>query len=180
MYSIRMIARTVIAIVILAVGPIPAAHAAGSVATPKSTGPVWIQRCEPAKDKKSVSYCEVFQELLFQKKGEKQAQRLAEIAVGFPPEKKGAARGVIIVPLGVLLETPFKIQIGEKGNPFIFHPRFCSYDGCISYIDLGQDQLQQMKAADQMTLMLQMASGKPLSIVMSLKGFGPALDKLKR
>lgn len=167
----------------------PFGHAKDAASAPAAQE-FWTVRCMPVRNDKAAKaekdakaanepkYCEVFQRLAVAKKGEKNAKRLAEFAVGFPPDKKGLARGVVVVPLGVLLEKPIKIQLDPK-TEFTFRARFCEPDGCYAFLDLSQDQIEQMKKSEKLTLTIPTLAGNNIAIIMSLKGFGPALDKLK-
>jgi len=143
----------------------------------KVTGEIWSTRCDPPKDK-AAKYCEVFQRLSMTEKDKKEAMRVAEFAIGYPTDKKGA-RGVLILPLGILLDGPLQVQIGS-GAAFTFHARFCDQGGCYSFLELGDDQIDQLKKNDKLTIQFAALNGQKMDIPMSLKGIGPALDKIKR
>ncbi|HRC26460.1 MAG TPA: invasion associated locus B family protein, partial [Alphaproteobacteria bacterium] len=66
--------------------------AAGGVKTES----LWTVRCQESDKKRE--HCEVFQRLIVKETG----ARAAEFAIGFP-EDKNVARGVIVLPLGMLL-----------------------------------------------------------------------------
>lgn len=143
----------------------------------------WTTRCDTLKnpnDKnaKPVKYCEAFQRLAVSKKGQKEMQRVAEFAVGYPPDKKGNPRGVLIMPLGILLEQPLKMQLDE-GKEFTFRVRYCDQTGCLAFLDLSAAKLEEFKKAEKMKITIPATNGKNLGVIMSLKGFGPAVDKVK-
>ncbi len=149
-----------------------------AVAAPRANDVAWSVRCTSPKDKKTPKACEAFQQLSIQQKGQKTFTRLAEMGVGYPAEKKGKPRGVLILPLGVLLEGPMTLKIGDQGAAK-FRIRYCEKAGCYAYLDFEQAQIDAMKKADKMTVSITAVTGKTIAIVMSLKGFGDALEKAK-
>jgi invasion protein IalB len=157
---------------------------AASVSHAKEAEPqFWSTRCDTLKDPndknaKPVKYCEAFQRLAVTKKGEKEMRRVAEFAVGYPPEKKGEPRGVVVMPLGILLEQPLKMQLDE-GKEFTFRVRYCDQSGCLAFLDLSQAKLEEFKKAQKLKINIPATNGKYLNVIMSLKGFGPAVDKIK-
>jgi invasion protein IalB len=162
----------------LAFAPVPAARAAQAAAAAPANVQFWTERCTTPKDKGGKKFCEIFQRLAVQKKGQA-SMRLLEFAVGFPVNNNNQPRGVLIVPLGVSVEKPMTLQIGDKGGQNSFHIRYCEADGCYAFLDLPDALLAQMKGNDKMTVTLPAVNGKNIAIVMSLKGFGTAMDKIK-
>src|SRR4051812_853722 len=90
-------------VLLLITGAVQRQAGAATEAKKAPAAPVqfWDTRCDTPKDKKAAKYCEAFQRLSIQSKDKKDQLRLIELAIGFPPDKKGEARGVLIVPLGV-------------------------------------------------------------------------------
>jgi invasion protein IalB len=165
-------------LVLIGVAGAGLAHAATSAKAPekaqaKTAMPLWAQRCE-----KGTKYCEVFQQLSIKKKDGKAAQRLIEFAVGYPPDKKGQARGVFILPLGTLLIQDTVVSIDGKAA-FTFRVRYCDASGCVAVLDLPDATMAAIRKGKQMTVKLAAQNGQEIDINMQLEGFGAALDKVK-
>ena len=143
--------------------------------------PAWAKRC----DDTDQSYCEIVQQLSVVETG----QRLIEFAIGFPQQKpdeeqkkksaegKDTASGVIILPLGVLLESGMRLQVDDHA-PYKFQARFCQPAGCYAFISLPGPVLELMRKGDTVTVAFKEAGGKTVDIKMSLKGFTKALESI--
>lgn len=164
-----------------AAAPVPsiaATEASPPAASPapakKASGEIWSERCN-AKEKADGpkrGRCEVFQRLIVKDTG----QRLVEVAVGFPREKK-TARGIVIVPLGILLQSGVQLKI-DDGEPFKFQIRYCDNAGCFGYVDLNDGILNTMRSGKKIVLTFQAAKGKTVNVELSLKDFSKALDQV--
>ncbi len=137
----------------------------------KEAGPQWTKRCDKAESGKKGT-CEIFQRLVVKDTG----QRVAEFAVGFP-EKKDAARGVVVLPLGILLTDGAKMQI-DKNEPFTFKPRFCAPEGCFAYVNLNKQILDIMKKGTEISITFQTVKGDNVTVKLSLDGFGKSLKEI--
>jgi len=135
----------------------------------------WKQRCLEQKTEKKQ--CEIFQRI----DTKDTHLRVAEFALGFPHEKdleKGTARGVIILPLGILLEPGFAMKV-DAGKPVSFKPRFCTVAGCVSYVNLGKDIIDSLKKSKTVTFMFQTDNGQNVNLVMSMGGFETGLKEIQ-
>ena len=82
----------------------------------------WAVRCsKPEKGQKDKT-CEIFGRLEMQKT----SMRMAEFAVGFSKDNKKIANGVIILPLGILLEPGVIMKIDDDGKQVPFKASYCS------------------------------------------------------
>lgn len=149
----------------------PASAASGQAvnqaASPEDAEP-WKIRCNNEEAQKSDSKrgkCEVFQQLIVKES----KQRFAEFAIGFPEGQK-EARGIMILPLGILLEAGVEMQIDDK-QPFKFKVRYCEPGGCAAFLSLNDSVLDMFNNGKIAKVTLQTAQGKTLSFEMSLKGF---------
>jgi invasion protein IalB len=139
----------------------------------------WTQRCPEKKpDQKSeTKQCEIFQRIDMKES----SMRVAEFAVGFPQEKgmeKGAARGVVVLPLGILLEEGVQMKI-DDGKPVSFKTRFCTNAGCFSFVMLGKDVLETMKKAKAVTFLFKTSEGQNVNLIMTMGGFEKALKDIQ-
>jgi invasion protein IalB len=136
-------------------------------------GQMWFTRCEPAAKEGAAKQCEAFQRLMIKES----QQRIAEFAVGFGEDKSGAARGVFILPLGILLSEGVQMQIDE-GKAFKFNIRYCEVSGCYAFVNLNAEILDMMRKGNKAIVTFQSTKPQTIRIEMSLKGFGKAFDKV--
>lgn len=134
----------------------------------------WDVRCmdKPPKEeggKSEGEYCEMFSTLSVKETG----QLFMGFAIGFPDEAKGA-RGVLQLPLGVLLTEDMLMQI-DKAKPSKFSVRTCTEKGCFAFLTLSDDLLSQMKKGKQVVVAFKNADGKALAVPFPLSGFTKAL-----
>ncbi|MFH1159074.1 MAG: invasion associated locus B family protein [Pseudomonadota bacterium] len=132
----------------------------------------WVKRCseQPAD-------CEIFQRIDVKKS----SIRIAEFAVGFPQGKdvkKGEARGVAILPLGILLEKGVTMKI-DSGMPSVFKVRTCTKQGCFIYIDLDKNLIDTMRKGNTVYFTFDFVSGQKVNLIMNLAGFGKALKEIQ-
>ncbi len=133
----------------------------------------WQKRCDEVQVKeKKEKYCEVFQRLDVKES----SKRVAEIAVGFP-EGKDAARGVVVLPLGILLE---KITMKvDDSKPAVFNVRYCNSDGCFSFINLGKDIIDAMKKGKKILFSFKTLEGQDVNIFLNLEGFEKVFKEIQ-
>lgn len=132
----------------------------------------WSKRC--SKDAKGAETCEVFARL---ETGGKDNVRVAEFAIT-PVNDKGEAQGVVILPLGILLEQNVAMKMDE-GKPAQFKPRFCTNAGCFSYLNLNKEILSSMRSGKSINFFFKTAEGQDVRLIMSLTGFGKAIKGLR-
>jgi len=140
-------------------------------ANPPPDDDVWQVRCS-AEENDPSRECEIFQRLITTEGG----QRVAEFAVGFPKEEPHA-RGVIILPLGILLTDDIEMQIDDN-EKFRFKARYCTNQGCFAFIALDDKILGMLKKGTRAKIECKAFNGKPININMSLKGFTASLKKV--
>ena len=134
----------------------------------------WAVRCN---DEESVQAdnkrgkCEIYQRQDMKDSG----QRVIELAIGYP-EGQEDARGIFILPMGILLEPGVKLTI-DDGKPLAFGVRYCLPNGCFAYVSLNDDLLSRLSNGTQAVVVR--ANGEPLSIPMPLKGFTKALGEVQ-
>lgn len=154
---------------------------AQTTATSEEKQDAWAVRCQEVENEgKKQNYCETFQNLSIQQTNDKgesaEPQRLIEMALGYSDGK--TVRGVVILPLGVVVEEPLEIEIDGK-NKFTFRVRYCEPSGCYAFLTLNDSTLSRMQKGEEMVVRATAATGQTLDIPMSLKGFAKALDKAK-
>lgn len=152
-----------LALVIIFCGGLHAAQAQDQMQT-------WIPRCNENQGQ-GTQECEIFQRLLVRETG----QRVAEFAVGFPDGRNQNARGVIVLPLGILLNEKTSLQI-DDGAHFNFKMRYCTQNGCYAFLDLTPAIIEMMKKGNEAAFHFITLEGNAMSIDLSLVGFTKALD----
>lgn len=143
-----------------------------AAAQDSSAQSAWGTRCE--KDKKGVpTTCEMYQRLVDVQTG----MRVAEFAIG-RNGGDGVARGVIILPLGVMLPGGILMSIDDQDS-FKFDVRYCTAQGCYAYVDLNEYLLTLMKANGQAIFRYKTYQGEMIEMPMTLMGFTAAFDKIR-
>ncbi len=132
----------------------------------------WTVRCQDLEEG-GKKHCEVFQRLIVQETG----ALVAEFAIGYPPGRKDA-RGVVLLPNGVLLQSDMTLQIDEQ-EPFSFSMRYCLNNGCYAYLNLNEAVVGMLRKGSEATFSFQDFRGQKIAIKMSLKGFTKALKEVK-
>lgn len=154
--------------------PAQAAAATQEQQQPQVAETGWNVRCPENETDKSK--CEMFQRIVMR---DNQA-RVAEFAIGFPDDKtleKGTARGVAILPLGLLIEEGVQMKIGDgKGVPM--KTRLCTNAGCFAFVTLKKETLDNLRDAKNVTFVFKTPDGRTVNIVMSTVNFDTALETI--
>lgn len=144
----------------------------------------WAVRCDDVKDKDSEKvvgkYCEMAQSISVAKKDAdlSTAQRLLEVAIGYPPGSKGKAAAIAILPLGILVNEDIIVDV-DGSKLLDFKVRHCVAAGCIGAFALGGKDMKKLSEGKSMTVKSMTADNRPLAIELSLNGFGTAYEKIK-
>jgi invasion protein IalB len=137
----------------------------------------WTVRCPEHKDqdkkKEAQNRCEAFQRL---EVAETHA-RVAEFAVGFPKSGEESARGAVILPLGILLEQGVLMRIDE-GKAAAFKIQYCTNGGCVSFINLDKNTLEDMKKSESVHFVFKAVNGQNVDLSMKLAGFAKVLKQI--
>lgn len=164
--------------ILLALGLFPAhslyAEDAADVSKEQNEEP-WIVRCNDQEDVKldnKRGKCEIFQRLSLKDTG----QRVVELAIGFPDDKD-AARGIFILPLGILLQPGVTMQIDDN-PPLKFAVRYCVPNGCIAYVNMNDAVLDMLKKGDKANVVVKQSDGEDITLPIILKGIAKALDEV--
>lgn len=156
-------------------GATPAA-ASAPVTAAANLDNAWGIRCndeESSKAENKRGKCEMFQRQDMKETG----QRVIEFAIGYPPEQE-AARGLFILPTGILLQEGVKMRIDEN-KPLEFQVRYCVPNGCMAYVSMNDQILDMMSKGTNAVVEVSQLDGKKIAIPMPLKGFKKSLDEIK-
>lgn len=143
--------------------------AAGKPVASQSEAPsAWAVRCNQQTD----GYCETYWRYTVPETG----QRVAEFAVGYPKDAK-AARGVMVLPLGILLTDDVQMQI-DNGQAFKFKVRYCTDNGCLAYLNINKELLGMLRNGTLAVVSLKNMQGQNVRIEIPLAGFAKKYDQV--
>ncbi|MBI1326361.1 MAG: hypothetical protein GC136_01830 [Alphaproteobacteria bacterium] len=132
----------------------------------------WVLRCDKFKDVKEgqrQEYCEVFIRALVKDTG----QRIFEFAVGYPEADK-AARGVFILPLGLVLDSPLSLKLDGQ-PPLAFKIRYCTGDGCYAFVTLDDALLGKLRSSKALAIEGSAQNGQPVKLEIPMDEFAKAM-----
>jgi invasion protein IalB len=153
-----------------------------SAVSPKKNENAWVVRCDDIKEGEKVvgKYCEMAQSISVAEKGAdpSTAQRLVEMAIGYPPTEKAKASVVVVLPLGIRVDEKLILEIdGRKEQSFDI--RHCEASGCVALFTLSDKEITKLAKSNAMSIKTQAATGQPVTIELSLSGFANAHDQIK-
>ncbi len=125
-------------------------------------GEPWQIRCGDVQGNK---VCEMVQRISVAKTG----QRIAEFSIA-KMDSNGVSRAAIALPLGLAVQEKILMKIDDN-KPVSFRIKYCVPAGCISNLSLKEKIINMMKKGSKLSVIAKSADGKPINIVMSLKGF---------
>ena len=138
----------------------------------------WTERCASKDKHPDKKTCEVFTRLEMKSS----QMRVAEVAIGFPQDDKtlpkGTARGVIILPLGVMLQPGATMAV-DDGAPVAFSSKFCTQSGCFSIVNFNKDLLDSMKKGKYLNIFFKTAENRDAHLAMGLGSFKKELGKIE-
>ncbi len=107
----------------------------------------------------------------------KSGQRV--LAVELTPAPDGGTSGNLVMPFGLQFDAGVALALdaGANGKPLTF--KTCIPAGCLVPLTLDAGTITALKAGKELKLTAKSvdANVKPLVFTVSLKGFGPALDR---
>jgi invasion protein IalB len=133
----------------------------------------WAVRCSETSEQASGQpRCEMYQRLVVQETG----QRVAEFAIGYPADSQ-KARGVVILPLGILLTEGAQMQIDDH-PAFSFKIRYCTQEGCYAFLNMNSAVLDMMRKGKVANVSFMAAEGKTIKLQLSLSGFTKSIEQI--
>lgn len=139
----------------------------------------WTVRCDKDGAEGQKGHCEIFQRLIVKETG----QRFAEFAITVPQNDKANdkaneedAKGVVILPLGILLPGGAQMSIADQ--KFRFQIRYCTQQGCFAFLDMNSKLLDMMRKGEKAVLTFNAVSGKSMNVDISLAGFTKSLEEI--
>ncbi|TGV57860.1 invasion associated locus B family protein [bacterium M00.F.Ca.ET.141.01.1.1] len=107
---------------------------------------------------------------------QKNGQRL--LAVELRVGQKGGLIGTLLLPFGILFDPGVAAQIDDQPPVGPLKFRTCLPNGCVALFPIDRALMQKLKAGTELKLDVTTAAETTLSIPVSLKGLGAALDRM--
>lgn len=141
----------------------------------------WTSRCQDLKEGEKITgkYCEAVNSLFVAREGAdpSTAQRIAEMAIGYPPGHDGDAQGVLILPLGILVKDKVIIEVDEK-KALSFNVMYCEAGGCVATFSMDKGDIEKFSKGKEIAIKTQAATGQPVIISLSLANFSSVISKV--
>ncbi|MEQ8660788.1 MAG: invasion associated locus B family protein [Gammaproteobacteria bacterium] len=132
----------------------------------------WTVRCEQV-DADAAPECIMDQNLVLRAGG----QPVLQFAIGLAPDD--AVPTVLLkLPLGIYLPPGVSFRIDE-GATATFPVERCDPDGCQAVMKLREGTIAQLRAGTRLEIGFHDGARAPLSMPLSLDGFGAAIDALR-
>lgn len=153
--------------------PLLLAFAAPCAAATEQVFDSWTVRCEQV-DGDGAPECIMYQNLVMRTGGEPVLQFSVGLA---PPDDLPTV--VLNLPLGIYLPPGIGMRI-DDGTTARFPVERCDPDGCQAVLKLREATLAQLRAGRQLTIEFHDGERVPLSMNLSLTGFGAAFDAIRQ
>jgi invasion protein IalB len=163
--------RVLIAVAALALTSpaIAATTLPGGATTLTETHDDWTVRCNVSN---STVHCVAQQEQL----SNQTKQRV--LAIEMLANAGNVLTGTLVLPFGLLLAKGAVLKVDDKltspPEPF----ETCLPSGCIVPLSIGKDWLNAMRSGTELAVSAVAVNGQDAKFSISLKGLGPALDRI--
>lgn len=131
----------------------------------------WKVKCEKIEES-AKEQCFIFQTLI----DDDAKQPVLQTVVGYLQDGKPAI--IFTVPLGVALRAGVGVKIDDS-EPMRIPYEHCTPSGCIAGLPLDDKTLGSFKRGLESKVLVYDASGRPISLALSLKGFTAGFSSLK-
>ncbi len=175
MKNIKLVVAGALAVVMLASGAFFYSGNVNGQEGGKDKVEAWQMRCNADEQGNAIeSECEIVQQLIAQETG----RRFLEFVIGFK-DSNTTANGVVILPLGILLEPGVNMVIDDN-QPLKFKVRYCDATGCYSVISLPESVLNMMRKGKEAYIIMRARNNQQVRVAVSLDGFSKALNKIQK
>lgn len=157
--------------VLLLTGPAMAEDAKPAEPTPADANP-WVVNCSSGSTGTELQ-CQVSQNLTEAKTG----QRVLTVTVRGQQNAAGFAM-LLALPHGLFLPSgaSYQIDSGKKATVAI---QTSDQNGAYAAVPLAPELVKAMRSGTTLNIGMESVTRKPVTIPVSLKGFGAAIDKLE-
>jgi len=145
---------------------------AAALETGQQFGQWSVQCTSPDDDGRKA--CHLFQNLV---RGDgEESQRILYVAVGYQSKDEHPI-AVLRMPLGIWLPEGVVLRV-DRGETRQVPVQTCDKSGCRTVVALKPELLDEMKAGDELEIVLHNSKGEPVSIPISLSGFKRGVETL--
>lgn len=153
----------------------PAASPAQSTPAPAAAGepkgPGWAVNCKSEATEKDLE-CRMSQTVVLKQSG----QVLTNVTFRIPADTK-KPEIIVQLPLGVSLAPGATFQVDENPAQRL-NFRACDRSGCFAISPVTPEMLAILKRGKQIKIGFQNLAEKPITVPLSLEGFGDAYEKM--
>jgi invasion protein IalB len=154
--------------------PQPTAPASPQSKTqPPKAGPGWAVNCKSGAKEKELE-CRMSQTVVVKQTG----KVLTNVAFRIPVDTK-KPEIIVQLPLGVNLPAGATFQADEN-VPQQMAFKACDRNGCYASTPVSPEVLAVLRKAKQLKIGFQNLAQKPITVPLSLDGFGDAFDKMQK
>ena len=100
------------------------------------------------------------------------------LAIELVPAKNGTLSGTLLLPFGLALDKGVALALDDAPPAAALPFKTCLPSGCIAPLTLSAATAKSYRTGTAIKLTMAASdTGKPVTLSISLKGFGPALDR---
>jgi invasion protein IalB len=151
--------------------PTPAPAPSASPKGPESA-PGWAVNCSSNVDERGLT-CRLSQTLIAKESG----RTLTNVAFVLPPENK-SPEVVLGLPLGLYVPAGASYQV-DGNAPQRLSIRTCDRNGCYATAVITPGTMSALRKGKQLKVDFTNLAEKPVSLALSLEGFGSAYEKIQ-
>jgi invasion protein IalB len=143
----------------------------GGASSLRETHQDWQVLCA-VRDK--TKYCTLSQQQT------KQGTNQLVLTIELVPGANNVLNGMLLMPFGLLLSNGITLQIDDKppGKPIPF--RTCLPNGCVVPLSFDKSTVDTQRAASNLKIAASASdTNETVRFTVSLKGFGPAIDRTR-
>ena len=159
--------------------PVPSAQPAAPATSPQAktqppkAGPGWAVNCKSGAKEKELE-CRMSQTVVVKQTG----KVLTNVAFRIPVDTK-KPEIIVQLPLGVNLPAGATFQVDEN-VPQQLYFKACDRNGCYASTPVAPEALAVLRKGKQLKIGFKNLAEKPITVPLSLDGFGDAFDKMQK
>jgi invasion protein IalB len=138
-----------------------------------AAGPGWAVNCKSEAKEKELE-CRMSQTVVLKQSG----QVLANVTFRVPSDTK-KPEIIVQLPLGVFLPAGATFQVDENAAQRL-NFRACDRNGCFANAPVSAEVMATLKKGKQLKVGFQTLAEKPVTVPLSLDGFGESYDKMQK
>lgn len=133
----------------------------------------WSLECA-ARESPEAAPCQLYQNVVLAR--EQGGGRVMRVSIGLVPGSKDPV-ALFVLPLGIALPPGIELEVAG-GTPIRFPVERCELAGCGGGVRLDIELQRSLRNAERAVVRFRDGQRQPVSLELSLKGFGAGLDAL--